>query len=44
VARHATGMTLKGLEEGPSSMEKQVAKVVLKGLEAKLTQGEGKDA
>jgi hypothetical protein len=44
VARHATGMTLKGLEEGPPNMEKRIAKVVLKGLEAKLTKGEGKDA
>jgi hypothetical protein len=44
VARHATGMALKGLDGGPPSMEKRIAKVVLKGLDAKLKKGEGEDA
>jgi hypothetical protein len=43
VARHATGMALKGLEGGPPSMEKRIAKVVLKGLDAKLKKGERED-
>jgi len=41
VARHATGMALKGLEGGPPSMEKRIARVVLKGLDAKLKKGKG---
>jgi hypothetical protein len=44
VARHATGMALKGLEGGPPSMEKRIAKAVLKGLDAKLKKREEEDA
>jgi hypothetical protein len=37
-------MALKGLEGGPPSMEKRIAKAVLKGLDAKLKKREEEDA
>jgi hypothetical protein len=36
-------MALKGLEGGSPSIEKRIAKVVLKGLDAKLRKGEGEE-